>query len=181
MFQACVNDVGCCVYPVILQDFIISRIYPMPLENHESCHKSRNWESQCWLYGGNIVSSIPASGRPKCGFQGKAGSHVSYHRSTNYQCHWRGTFFGQIVHVFVERAQWWFHMSKCYRTICSIFEGTGTSIIWEPCFRRTQQVVNCSILISILLHCKLECECVAITQAVKQQTLRVFMTYDMLH
>jgi len=72
-------------------------------------------------------------------------------------------------------------MSKCYRIICSIFQGTGTSIIWETCFRRTQQVVNSSFVISILLHCKLECDSVAITQAVKQQAYRVFMTYDTLH
>jgi len=72
-------------------------------------------------------------------------------------------------------------MSKFYRTICSIIQGTGTSIIWKPCFRRTQQVVNSSLMFSILLHCKSELESVAIAQTVKQQDFRVFMTYDTLH
>lgn len=98
------------------------------------------------------------------------------------------------MYDFVERAQWWFHMSKCYRTICSGFQGTGTSIIWESCFRRIQQIVNSSLVISVLLHCKLECESVAIMRAVEQQAwefswhmiqyinlLQFIFTYQALH
>jgi len=48
MFQVFMKDVGSWVYSDILQDFLISRIYPAPLENHKHCHKNRVWESQCW-------------------------------------------------------------------------------------------------------------------------------------
>jgi hypothetical protein len=165
------KDVGCWVYSDIRQDLLISRIYPTPLENHKLCHKNSlrksvliMWRCYSELHTDEYLQVVDQN----VAFKGKQNLDWATVEVLT-KCHWRGTYFGQLVHDFVERAQWQFHMSKCYRTICSIFQETGTSVIWQTCFRRTQQVVNSSFVISILLHCKLECDSVAITQAVKQQ------------